>query len=171
MNRKGFTVMELVIGLGTAAILGLVSASLFKAGMLTYNYMSRQNKALASSIKALSGDGSRSGILRTARAAKSVQSLGSTTMTFVSTASATTAFTLGGTNLTYTTSAGTKVQATDISTMTLGYYNFNTGTGRLIQSTAAASATLITVQLDMKGKSGTQKDYNFFSGAWMRNHE
>lgn len=170
-NRKGFTIAELTVGVACAAVISLVSAGLFKAGVSTYNYTIRQNSVLIAAANSLSGDGSRLGILSSTRQAKDVGSLSATTLVLVSTAGATTTFALSGENLNRTENSLTTQLATGISTVTYRYYNLNPSTGLIMESTAAVSAAMVTANLVVKGKYATQRNYLFYGAARLRNHQ
>ncbi len=171
MNRRGFTVPEMAVGIACAAVISLVSAGLFKAGVGTYNYTVRQNAALLAGSNALSGDGSRSGILASARQAKSVSALSSTSLVLLSTAAAATSFALSSENVTRTENGITSQLAAGVSTMTFRYYNINAGTGLIMESTAAVNASLVTAHLNVKGRYSAQRTYVFFGAARLRNHQ
>jgi hypothetical protein len=61
------------------------------------------------------------------------------------------------------------MHAEGVSAVALNYYNLNDA-GRIIESTAPASAALITAMVSIHGKNPRRKTYNFFSGARLRNH-
>ena len=168
MNRKGVTVIELVIALAVGATVAIVTAALFKAGLKTFQYTARQNAALYSATTAFDGDGNNHGMVWMTHAAQSVSALTSTKLIVVSAASVPTVFSISGGKL-YKVSISTHIQATDVSSMTITYYNMDTS-GLIAESTVASSATFATFLLQVSGLTGTQKTYNFFTGAQLRNH-
>lgn len=170
MNRKGFTVPELVIGIACAAVIGLVSTALFKAGVTTYNYTIRQNSILISASNALSGNGAKTGILSSARQSKDISALNTSSLVLLSTASNTTTFALAGENMTRTENGATVQLATGVSTVTFRYYNL-AASGLIMVSTAANTASLVTTNLVVKGKFAKQRDYIFYGAARLRNHQ
>jgi hypothetical protein len=57
------------------------------------------------------------------------------------------------------------------NSLSLNYYNMSSATGRIIVSTAASSASLVTMTLVYQGLTTPPKTFTFFSGASMRNHQ
>lgn len=170
MNRRGVTLVELLVGLTTALIIGAVSASLLKAGIMTYTYSVRQNEALTRARKALGNEGEATGVLRGSRKADSVSALNAAQVSVQSSTSATvTSFYLGGSGLYRSVSGAPTLHAESITSMTVNYYNLN-GSGLIIESTAAASATLVTAQVTVAGKTSKDRSYHLFSGTLLRNH-
>lgn len=170
MNRRGLTLIELVVGLVTAVIIGAVSASLLKAGIQTYQFSARQNEALTRARKALGGEGSSTGLLRGSRSAYRVSALNASQAAVISTSAVTTSFSVSNNSL-YRTVGGTPtVLADKITALTVNYYNLNSS-GLIIESTAAVSATLVTALATLQGQGGSkQKSYYLFSGTLLRNH-
>ncbi|MBI3548224.1 MAG: hypothetical protein HY078_04130 [Elusimicrobia bacterium] len=166
----GFTVLELIVGLVTAGVIAIVSAKMIQAGIATYNYTVRQNYILTNTREALMGKGSKTGILWSTQIANKTQSLPATSINVISSGSIVTAYALSGTNLERTYNAGTPGKlAEKLSTIDVHYYNINSATGLILESTAAVSASMVTVQLKMNGYQ-QQRSYEFYSGAQLRNH-
>ncbi len=166
--NRGVTLIELLIALTTAVTIATASVLLFKVAIRTYQTTARQTLALGSIRNSFSGDGSSTGMLEALRVGKTVSSLGGSTLVVVSTSGVSTTFSLSGGNLSRVDGSGTDVLAGSISTMTFAYYNMNSS-GLIMQSTAAASATMVTAQLTLTG-TGDQKTYVSFGGARLRNH-
>ncbi len=167
-SRAGFTLVEAMMGVSLAAIVGLVLAGLFKAGLDTYNYTMRQSLVLTSYRKASAGDGPRRGMVWSAQDAVSVAELSASTLTVNPSAGSALNYTVAGGSL-WRSQAGTfGVQAPAVTALEVNYYNLDAA-GLVIESTAAASATLATTLTTMQA-SGKYKTYVFFSGGLLRNH-
>lgn len=168
--RRGFTIVELLVGVVTAATIATVSAMVLKAGLMTYNYTTRQNQMLAGGRKALGGEGSARGLVLTSRSSVSVTSLSASSLVVLSTLSVVTTYAVSNENLVGTSSGATVLKAGPMSSLALNYYNLD-GAGRIVESTAAASAVLVTALVSLQGQFAGQKTYTLFSGAKLRNHE
>ena len=170
MNRRGVTLVELLVGLVTAVIIATVSAQILKAGILTYAFSVRQNEALTRTRKALGGEGAADGILRAVRAAYEVSALDAARVDVHSSTSAVlTSYYVTGGNLYRAKDGVGALHAEAVTEMTVNYYNIN-GSGQIVESTATASATLVTALVTLRGKTSKQKDYHLFSGTLLRNH-
>lgn len=168
LNRRGFTLAEVVIGCALAGVVALVTAGLFKAGFVTYNYVYRQTRTLSGARKAISGDGSHFGLVWASQSASSVGALNPSTLTLVPPAGVNTVYSVMGGQLFQSYLGVQTLQAEPVSEMAVSYYNLD-GSGRIVVSTAAASASFVTTRLVMRGRSQNDKTYNFISGARMRN--
>lgn len=170
MNARGLTMIELLVGLATATIIGAVSAGILKAGIMTYTYSTRQNDALTRTRKALGGEGAAPGILRAGRLADAVSALDAAAVGVVSsTSTVLTSYYVSGGAL-YLSKSGTPVlHADSITSLTVNYYNMN-GSGLIVESTAPASARLVTALVTLRGKTSKLRDYHLFSGTLLRNH-
>lgn len=166
--RRGFTLVELTVAAATAGVIALVSALLFKAAFVTYMYTLNQGLALASARGSLSGDGSRFGILWESQSGDAVSALTDDELTVVSSAT-TTRFHLSGGGLYKTRSGVSTLLADSVDGLTVNYYNLD-ASGLIMESTSAASASLVTALLDMRGNAANDRTYRFYSGARLRNH-
>ncbi len=170
MNRRGLTLIELLVGLVTATIIGAVSASILKAGIMTYTHSVRQNDALTRTRKALGGEGSAAGIVRAGRSAHTVSALDAAVVGVLSsTSSALTSYAVTGGDLYLSRNGVTSLHADKITSMTVNYYNMDSA-GLIFESTSAASARLVTALVTLQGATNKQKDYHLFSGTLLRNH-
>ncbi len=169
LSRSGFTLMELVIGIAVAAVVGLVSAGLFKAGLKTYNYSYRQTSVLAGARRALSGSGSLPGVIWAAQSASSVTALSGSSLTLAPPSASSITYQVSGGNLYQTTSGVRTLQSVSVSSAVFSYYNLDSS-GLIMVSTLAANATFVTMQLTLTGKSANDRTYNFLGGAQLRNH-
>lgn len=166
--RSGFSLVELLIGVVTASVLALVTAQLFRIGMQTYLSTMRQDQALSVIRQALGAEGSQVGLTWSSRGAHAVQSLSASSLAIhASTSTAVTTFTTSGGTLWKTDASGTSKLADRVASLAVNYYNLD-GSGRVVESTAAAAAALVTVRLTMTVVPG-QKSYESFSGALLRN--
>lgn len=168
LNRRGLTLAEVAIGSALIGVVALVTAGLFRAGMLTYNYVYRQTRVLAGARKALSGDGSHFGIVWAAQSASSVSALDAARLTLVPPLGVNTWFFVSGGKLYQSYLSVQTLQAEPVSSLAVNYYNLD-DSGRIVVSTVAASAAFATAQISMRGNAPKDKAYNFISGARLRN--
>ena len=170
MNRRGLTLVELLVGLVTALIMGAVSAGILKAGIMTYTHSARQNDVLARARKALGGEASAAGVVRAARSAHTVSDLEDDEVgVLTSSSSVLTSYEAEDGSLYLTKGGVTTLHADQVTEIAVNYYNLD-GNGLIFESTAAASASLVTTLVTLKGKNNKQKDYKLFSGVVLRNH-
>lgn len=163
--ERGLTLVELVVGIAAMSVITLVLAGLFKAGLQSYRYALRQNLVLANARKAIEGDGRSRGILWNAQAAQSLAlSSGSVTLSLPSQPSL--QYLVSDRTLLQSQMGTQQKQADGVTGLQSGYYNLD-GQGRIMQSTAAASAAMVATTLTMQGRG--EKTYVFFSGAGLRN--
>jgi prepilin-type N-terminal cleavage/methylation domain-containing protein len=168
--KRGMTLLELMVGLVTAAIIAGVCAKVLQLGIMTYNYSVRQNESLTRTRKAMAGDGARFGVLWAGRGANSFSGISASSVAVVSSsASVVTEFYVTGGNLYRTMSGTTILQADAVTALALNYYNVDSS-GLIMQSTTPALATMATAIVTVKGNSNSQKTYTLFSGAKLRNH-
>jgi hypothetical protein len=170
MSRSGMTLLELMVGLVTAAIIASVCAKVLLLGVKTYNYSARQTASLTRTRKVLMGDGAKTGLLGEARGAYAFSTV-STSSVAVTSASAATNFYVGGSKLYRTKSGSSAVQADGVGSLTLSYYM---STGGIISSTTiVSSATMMTALVTVTTgavTAGTQNAYSLYSGALLRDH-
>lgn len=165
---RGFSLVELIVAAATAALIALVSAMLFKAAFVTYVYTVNQSAALAAARGAISGDGSRLGLLWETQSSDAVSALTADELTAVASTD-TIRFHLSDGDL-YKTRAGVTTKlADDVDSLAINYYNVN-ASGLVVESTAANSASLVTALVTMRGNGANDKTYRFYSGARLRNH-
>lgn len=158
-----------MVGVAVSGVVALVTAGLFKAGLLTFNYAVRQNYALSSARKALDGDGPRYGMVWMSQGASFVETLAASSLTVAAPNALPTTFAVHGQDL-YQSQLDVKVKhAEGVSSVALNYYNLDDA-GRIVESTSPASATLVTALVSIRGKDPRRKTYEFFSGAQLRNH-
>ena len=167
--NRGFTVVELLMGLAVSGVVALVASGLFKAGLLTFHYAVRQNHALTAGRKALAGDGSRHGMVWMSQGAASVAGLDASSLAVSPPGALSTTFHVHGEGLYRSQLDVPVMHAEGVSAVALHYYNLDDG-GRIVASTAPASASLVTALVSVHGKSPRRKTYHFFSGARLRNH-
>jgi len=170
LNDRGLTLVELMVGLVTATIIGAVSASILKAGLMTYNHSVRQNDAMSRTRKALGGLGAETGILRAGRAAYAVSALDASSVGVLSsTASVLTSYYVSGDGLYRSQGGVPSLHADSLTSLAVNYYNLD-ASGLIIESTSPVSAKLVTALVTLEGKTDRQKDYHLFSGVLLRNH-
>lgn len=169
MNTRGVTLIELMMGVVTVAIIAAASAALLKAGIVTYSFSVRQNEALTKTRKALGRDGAASGIMPTGRYAHAVGALNAAAVTvLVSSDSAVDSYYVAGGALERSQGGTAAVHAESIASLAVNYYNMNSS-GLIVESTAAASARLVTALVAMPAKTNKQKSHRLFSGTMLRN--
>jgi hypothetical protein len=98
-----------------------------------------------------------------------VQSLDAATLTLSTISGGTVTYSVNGDAFTRVSGTSTMVLATGVTSLALKYYNLNAG-GTIIESTAPASAALITARITVAGKSAADKTQVFYGGAKLRNH-
>jgi hypothetical protein len=158
--------MELMMGVAIAAVLALVVSGIFKAGILTSRYSLSQTQILSEARTALIGSGRIKGMLWQVQEGSSFSTLSSTSLAVGYASAASISFRLSGKNLLQSQLGVDQKVTTGISSMTFSYYNLDS-TGRIMESTDAASAALVTATLVFPGERS--KSYNFFTGAALRN--
>jgi prepilin-type N-terminal cleavage/methylation domain-containing protein len=173
MSSRGMTLIELLVGVATAAIIASILAKVLLLGMKTYDYSSRQTASLTRTRKALTGDGVRTGILGSSRGAYAFSTVSSSSVTVLSssTAVATTFYVTKG-KLYRTKSGSTVVQADSVNGITFNYYQSTNGI--ISSTTVASSATMVTALVSVTtgtASSGAQNAYSLFSGAQLRDHQ
>jgi len=170
MKRRGMTMIELLVALVTAAIMASVCAEVLMIGIKTYNYSSRQTASLTRTRKALGGDGSRTGLLGSARGAYAFSTV-STSSVAVAAASSATNFYVKNSKLYRTKSGTSNVQADSFGSLSLSYYM--TTNGIISSTTIASSATMLTALVTVTTgavSAGTYDAFSLFSGAQLRDH-
>jgi len=168
ITRRGFTLLELAVGIAVAGILALVSAGLFKAGIESYNYAYRQTRVIFGACRSFSGSGSRLGIIWMTQTASSVTDLSASALTLISPASTNVTFSALNNGLYRTQNGEQLLQADSVSAAEFRYYNLDTA-GRIVVSTSASSAVFVTAKMSMSGIGAKDKTYNFMSGARLLN--
>ncbi len=168
--KKGMTVIELLVGIATAAILVSVCAKVLQLGIVTYGFARRQNESLTRTRKAVAGDGSRAGILETSREGYQFASLPVSSVTVLaSPTSAAANYYLKNGNLYRTVSGAGSVLADQVNSLSFDYYM--SSNGLVSSTTVASSATMVTATVTIgSGTTVEQKVYTLFTGAQLRNH-
>lgn len=161
------TLVELAVGIAVLSVICLVTARLFKAGIQSYNYTLSQVAALSNARKAIDGDGAAHGMVWAAREAASLSDLSADALTLKTSEGPALAFSVSGQVLRQTRLLDSRDQAKGVAGLQLTYYNLD-DQGRIVESTEAASAVLVTSALTLRGPR--DKTYRFFSGARLRNH-
>ena len=170
MNARGLTLIELLVGLVTALIIGAVSASILKAGIMTYTHSVRQNDALTRTRKAIGGEASAAGVVRAGRSAYAVSALDASSVGVLSSTSAVlTSYYVSGGDLYLSKGGVAGLHADKVTGIAVNYYNLDAA-GLVVESTSAASARLVTALVTVAGTTAKQKDYHLFSGTLLRNH-
>jgi hypothetical protein len=158
--------MELMMGVAISAVLALVIAGLFKSGLLTARYSLGQTRILSEARAGLMGAGKVKGVLWQTQEASSFSTLSSTSLALGYAAAAAISFHLSGRTLLQSQLGVDQTAAVGVSSMTFAYYNLD-ASGRIMESTAAATAALVTAEIVLPGDHG--KNYSFFTGARPRN--
>lgn len=170
LTRRGFTMLELVVGIALAAVIGLVCAGLFRAGIKSYNYSYRQTRVIYSARQAMAANGARLGMIWAAQTAASVDSLSVSTLSVTQPGDFSTSYLISNKNLYACRLAAKDLQAESVSTMTVSYYNLDAN-GHIMVSTAPEAVAMVTTQISMQGSTARDRTYNFMSGALVRNNQ
>ncbi len=165
-GQAGFTVVEAIVAVAIISVLSLTIGSLFKAGIQTSTYALRQGLALQNAQSAVNGTSLQRGLAWAIRDGVSVSSLNASTLSLATWDSPSVVFTAGS-GLVRSELGVPRLQARGVSALDVHYYNVD-GSGRVVESTAAASAQLVTATATMGGE-GQAKTYSFFTGAALRN--
>jgi len=171
MNRRGMTLLELLVGLITAGIIASVVARVLQLGIKTYRYSARQSDSLTRTRKALMGDGARLGVLAAGRESYSFSSVQTSSLA-LATPSFSTNYYVTGSKLYRAKSGTTVVQADQVNGLTLGYYMSTNGI--ISSTTIASSATMVTALVSVTTgavSAGTYNAFSLYSGAQLRNHQ
>lgn len=159
-----------MIGVGIAAVIGLVVAGMFRAGMISFRYAWRQTTTLAAARNALDGKGSLYGLATAIQNASSVTSLSSTTLSVVPAGAATTQYYVvragTGPALVQTQLTVEQKVADGVSSLDAHYYNLDTA-GRVVESTAANIAQFATVQITFQETN--KSTFTFFTAGRLKN--
>lgn len=168
--RRGVTLIELLVGIATAAILVGTCAKVLQLGIVTYGFSKRQNESLTRTRMAVAGDGSRSGMLQASREAYVFGSLPSSSMTVLDGGSlAATNFYVTNGNLYRTVSGAGARLADQVTSISFSYYMSTNG--MVSSTTVVASASMMTATISVgTGTTVAQKPYILYTGAQLRNH-
>jgi type II secretory pathway component PulJ len=170
MNRRGMTLLELLVGLITAAVIATVCAQVLLVGIKTYSYSSRQTDSLTRTRKALAGDGSRAGLLGAARGAYGFSTVSASSVALTA-ASTNSNYYVKNSKLYRTNSSGSVVQADSVNSLQLSYYLSTNGI--ISSTTIASSATMVTALVTVTTgavSTGKYNGYSLWSGAVLRDH-
>jgi len=154
------------MGVAIASVLALVIAGIFKAGVLTSRYSLAQTRILSEARAALIGTGKIKGVLWQTQEASSFSTMSSTSLALGYAGAASITFRLSGKDLLQGQLGVDQKVTTGISSIAFSYYNVDAA-GLIMESTAAASAALVTASVALPGERG--KSYTFFTGASLRN--
>lgn len=166
-RRQGITLVELVIGISIAGIIGLIVAGMFKAGMIAYRYSVRQNAILTAARKAFQGEGAHTGILWGTLAGAAIPVLSPSSLAVNPSAAPTITYSVTDGVLYRTQTGLPKELSKGITSLQVNYYGLD-GTGRIIECAIASCASLVTTLITLQGP-GKDKTYTFFSGTTLRN--
>lgn len=154
------------MGVAIASVLALVVSGIFKAGIMTSRYSLSQTQILSEARTALIGTGRVKGLLWQVQEGSSFATLSSTCLAVGYAGAASISLHLSGKDLLQNQLGVDEKVTTGLSSMSFSYYNLDDA-GRIMESTSAVSAALVTATLTLPGDRG--KVYTFFSGAGLRN--
>ena len=170
MNRKGFTLLELIVSL---AIFTMITGGLWrmlKGGTLAFVRAQQQSAVVDSGERALRGFQQQKGILKDIRCCTGVKDLQGGTLSLTGPAGGVKYF-LQGTSLmravssTMTVTAATTTLAGDVTALSFRYFSVNNG----LISIATAAVTVDSVEVHVHVKKG-DTDYDQLSSAGFRNN-
>jgi hypothetical protein len=167
--ENGMSLIELAIGMASLVLIGGVIMGLFSAGMKSFIYTLRKTSVLTSARQAIEGGGSLHGMLWEVREALFVSDLTTSHLALNASDGTSVQYAVSNGDFLNTTQGVQKTQAQKVTSMQTQYYNMG-GSGQVIQSTSAVSASFVTTWVQMVGTGKNSKTYTFFSGAELRNH-
>jgi prepilin-type N-terminal cleavage/methylation domain-containing protein len=167
MNRRGITLIEMMIGVAMLGIIASVIAGLFGAAEKSFVYASGQTAMLSGIRKGLEGGGVPHGVIWEARQATTVRSLSASALSLTTPDGSAPQFSLSGTNLQTVQSSITRTVAQKVTGLELAYYNLDSA-GHIITAASAGAASFVAAQVQVQGSSA--KTYTFYTGARLRNH-
>jgi len=169
--KSGFSLVELMVSVALALLLGAVVARMLTALARATQYTLRQTAILDSGRRAFLNSGKLRGMVWATQEAASLVSLSTDTLPVVLPGPQTITYQIlthpSSSTLVQTQGFSNLRQAPDITTMTVTYYEIGAN-GLIFESTQAANAQLAEFSLLLKGK-GKQKSYYLRSSGWMRN--
>ena len=165
-RSRGLTLVELMVALAVASIIGLVVVGIFRAGVLAWTYGIRQTSALSSARKAILGDGSKIGLSEAVQESDALLSLSSSSLSVHVVAGSSMSYSISN-GVLYQAQLGVPIKLADgLTSLQVTYYNLASN-GRIMESTSAASAAFAAFLLT--SQSASQKTYTFYGGAALRN--
>jgi hypothetical protein len=165
VNRRGISLVEIVIASAVAVVVAALAATLFRNGSRSVAFIFRESIVLTEARKVFDGERERTGLLPQLRGATAVQSLGENTLA-LQTLTSTVTFQNSPAGLRRLENENDSLLGKDIAVTALAGYDVDEN-GLVIESTSAATARLVTVRAE-SGAAG-KRDYVFFSGAALRN--
>ena len=165
--KRGFTLIETLMGMVSCIIIVTVLVSLFQAGMKTFIYTWRQTSVFTNVRKMYEGDGPAEGFLWSSRSATSLRDLSTSALNLNAADGSQPTFTLSQGNLTRTLLGKTTILGTNVTTFTPTYYNLDAlGHIMISTSTDVANFAAMYIQTQVPAK----KTFSFYSGGRLRNH-
>ncbi|MFH1724272.1 MAG: prepilin-type N-terminal cleavage/methylation domain-containing protein [Elusimicrobiota bacterium] len=164
--NRGFTLIELAVGVAVLGTLVLLIAGLFRAGAVTSEYTLRHTFALANARKSFQGEGSRRGLVWGAQNARKVRALSAGALSTKDAANDDVDYTLSKGKILRSQLGTQRSLSEGIESVEFKYYNL-ADDGTVIESTAPESAAMVTAMISIKGSRGNT--YRFLSGAALRN--
>ena len=168
-SEKGFTLIELVMGIAVISIISFVLILLFKSGIVTYRYNLRQTLALGSARKALWGNAYLKGIVWSLQEAESVSELNPARLRLMAPDGINRQYYVEGNKLHHSHGERSRKQAPAVTALEFAYFSKD-ARGRVVESTGTASAALVSAFVHLEG-SAKNKDYTFLSTVKLRNHK
>jgi hypothetical protein len=148
----------MAVGIAVGAIIGLLVATMLKAGTKTLQYALRQSRVLTNARKAIEGDGSKRGLLWSVRAASSATALSPDSLTVGLPANPPLKlhYSVCPDGLCESQSSNDVSIAEGVTSLSFDYYNLDAN-GRIMASTAPESVTLVSGFLELSGADPNQK--------------
>lgn len=167
-RSRGFTVLELLLGILIIGSMSLVLVQLFRTTLLSSQTAARAASFLGNARKTVGGETTFQGLALDGEDTILLTAVSSTSFSFKDTAGVVSTYTLTSAGDLRTTRAGvTKVRARGISSLTFTYYARDSDY-LVYETTDAAAARMMAVSFQM---AQPRRTVSFFSGGSSRNHE
>jgi prepilin-type N-terminal cleavage/methylation domain-containing protein len=149
---RGFTVMELMIGVAVFSILGLVLLGLLRGGILSSGRSAQEAFLLSNARKAMAGSGPRPGLLDDLQQASAVKAQGAESLALVDPLGSETDYGVYEGEL-FAVRAGTAAAVGSRVTGLSAAYFARTPDFRVEESTDPATADLVVVSVAVQGRT------------------
>ena len=167
-NRRGMTLIELVVSITIMATIVLAIVTMFKMAVMATIRSTSKTAFLTNVVEALQGNGPTRGMLFDVLYASATTTTSSATLTLSDPGAMNSDYALSASNLrrsSGTATLTTSALATGLQNLHFTYYQYYS-TGSISLAGSAANANLITVSFQTNLTPYT----TFYTGAVLRNH-
>lgn len=164
--KSGLTLIELLLSLAMFGIIILVISLIFTSGIKTYLEGYKISTLIQNGESAMSGLGSKKGILWDIRISSCIAALQSDRLDLITVKSSTVSYYISGNILNRSEGNSVVPISKNVKSFNLKYYYFDFVNN--IISTAAVTSDVQTVNVNLVFSSG-DKDINYNSNAYLRN--